>query len=292
MTTTTTILTIPIYTNSDAGFRLWAKVWHDAMIAAGCSEVHSSINLDTMVLPTTSGALVAGHKVYSFNDSLHATHPLFVKLEWGKGNTSQAAGGLKLQISVGREHSGGAVTGDVFSQYIATHRDLTETGELIVTRYDAGLSLFINSINTTTGGFLVERTCLNGTVVGDGVAILVYGTDVNSVSSTGANSAGRCADHILHNVYASNSLAGYDAPIMASYSTTPEANGKIPLYPVFMYGGYDTLRGAVGASSVAVTANKRFVGSYNGVSGTYRSPNGSYPLFGNGNRLCFLVEDV
>ncbi len=292
MATTTTTVTMPIYAVGDAGFRLWGKAWHDAMIAAGCTQVFSDIDLDTMIMPTTSGQMVTGSRIYSFDDSLHATHPLFVKLEWGRGNSSQPTNGFKLQISIGWQHDSGVLAGDVFSQFLATHRELTEIGEIVVTRYDAGISLWTNTTSTSTAGFLIERTSLSGTVVGDGVSQLVFGTDVNAVAATGLNVAGRCADHLVHNVWGSNVLSGYDAPIMAGYSTSPDADGKVPLYPFFSYGAYDPLRGVVGVSTAAVGANKRFTGSFNGVDGTYRTVPGSYSALGNGNRLTFLVEDI
>lgn len=168
MATTTTTVTMPIYAVGDAGFRLWGKAWHDAMIAAGCTQVFSDIDLDTMIMPTTSGQMVTGSRIYSFDDSLHATHPLFVKLEWGRGNSSQPTNGFKLQISIGWQHDSGVLAGDVFSQFLATHRELTEIGEIVVTRYDAGISLWTNTTSTSTAGFLIERTSLSGTVVGDG----------------------------------------------------------------------------------------------------------------------------
>ena len=292
MATTTTTVTMPIYAVGDAGFRLWGKAWHDAMIAAGCTQVFSDIDLDTMIMPTTSGTIVTGSRIYSFDDSLHATHPLFVKLEWGRGNSSQPTNGFKLQISIGWQHDSGVLAGDVFSQFLATHRELTEIGEIVVTRYDAGISLWTNTTSTSTAGFLIERTSLSGTVVGDGVSQLVFGTDVNAITATGMNAAGRCADHLVHNVWGSNALSGYDAPIMAGYSTSPDADGKVPLYPFFSYGAYDPLRGVVGVSTAAVGANKRFIGSFNGVDGTYRTVPGSYSSLGNGNRLTFLVEDI
>jgi len=182
--------------------------------------------------------------------------------------------------------------GGVVCQFLATYRELTEIGEIVVTRYDAGISLWTNTTSTSTAGFLIERTSLSGTVVGDGVSQLVFGTDVNAVAATGLNVAGRCADHLVHNVWGSNVLSGYDAPIMAGYSTSPDADGKVPLYPFFSYGAYDPLRGVVGVSTAAVGANKRFTGSFNGVDGTYRTVPGSYSALGNGNRLTFLVEDI
>ena len=76
--------------NDVAGFRIWTRSTHDAILAAGLTDASSSTSITyggdssafgSLSLPSNNTA--AGHQVYKFNDALQATAPVFIKIGYG-----------------------------------------------------------------------------------------------------------------------------------------------------------------------------------------------------------------
>lgn len=82
------IITTPIDHTSDAGFRAWAQELDAAFIAAGWVNTADTgqVNLSTMTRPGTN--TMAGYRVYYLNDSLHATAPIYMRVDYRTGGTA------------------------------------------------------------------------------------------------------------------------------------------------------------------------------------------------------------
>lgn len=78
---------------ADADFRAWATGIHDALIAVGLVQTADTgqINLTTVTRP--AGANTAGgYEIFRFSDSLQATVPVFIKIEYGTASTTASPG--------------------------------------------------------------------------------------------------------------------------------------------------------------------------------------------------------
>lgn len=96
----------PIDHTSDATFRTWASELHAKLTAAGRlvnTNDTGQVDLGTMTRPGLNG--YAGYKIYRFNDSLQATTPIFIKIEFGTaGNAASPA--LRFTVGSGTDGAG------------------------------------------------------------------------------------------------------------------------------------------------------------------------------------------
>lgn len=110
-TVTTTIL--PGQHTTDAEFRAQVQFFHDTF-ALGLTQTADTgqINISTVTRPLASST-VMGYEVWRFNDTLQATKPVFIKVEYGSGNGSQHQ--FSVWITIGSASSGaGAISGSPF----------------------------------------------------------------------------------------------------------------------------------------------------------------------------------
>lgn len=104
---------LPAFFNTDADFRSYGQKIHDAIVACGWVNTADTgqIDLTTVVKP----ALVStpsGYKIYRSNDALHATDPIFIKIEFGSGATSIARPAMWVTTATGSDGAG-TLTGQV-----------------------------------------------------------------------------------------------------------------------------------------------------------------------------------
>jgi hypothetical protein len=95
-----------------------AQAIHDALVAVGLVQTADTgqIILASFTQITAANA-VWGYEIWRFNDTLQATAPVFIKIEYGEGN---ATGTMAIWITVGTGTNGaGTLTG-----VIATRRQL------------------------------------------------------------------------------------------------------------------------------------------------------------------------
>lgn len=287
MTITTSSIPLVTYAATDAGFRIWAKAWHDAMIALGCAQEYSNIDFTTVAMPTVTNTL-AGGRVYTFGDTLQATDPIFIKLEWGRGSTSQAHTSFILKMTVGQAHASGTVSGNSINEYLATWNAIPDDGELVITRTDAGISVWGNlplGSYKFAPGFTIERVCLNGTPTGDGIAWTIFGTDVAGYTTQTGDIRLGSVNYVLGVDYGKG--VGFSPPIAASESVDPSFDDKAPVFPIYTFGGYDPLTNMIAASK-AYLNGQRFTANVNGTSGQYRTLPGSGPNLGSNSPMTAL----
>lgn len=113
---TTHHYTTPIVTTTAEGFRAWVKELSEALQLCGLVKTEDSgqIDMETVPLPGNSSAPsgAAGFEVYTLNDSLSDSAPLFLKIYYGRNGS----GGAQMYIEVGSGTNGlGVLTGTVIT---------------------------------------------------------------------------------------------------------------------------------------------------------------------------------
>lgn len=108
----------PAENTDDATFQNWTQQVHDSLLATGLADVSASGAISESQFPTLSAPVgtdeSVGFVVYSLGDSLQATVPIFMKLEYGSGGTSARIG---QWITVGTQHDdSGSIAGQVTSR--------------------------------------------------------------------------------------------------------------------------------------------------------------------------------
>lgn len=100
---------------SGTAIRAWVQKVHDALSAVGMVQTSDTgqATISTLVAPAAA-ATAAGYEIWRFNDSLQATAPVFVKIEYGSGGTAPSPG---LWITVGKGTDGaGNITSVLFAR--------------------------------------------------------------------------------------------------------------------------------------------------------------------------------
>lgn len=161
-----------------ADFRLWGQGVAAALVACGLVKTADTgqINWATVAAPGVANTFM-GYEIYRFSDTLQATAPVFIRIEFGSG-ASAAAPNLKL--SVGTTTSGAGVLGGQVSEPRTGHANFADSASSGRVCYASGDGSYINYVlfpGGTTGTynrsmcfFIVDRTRNNdGTANGDGI---------------------------------------------------------------------------------------------------------------------------
>jgi hypothetical protein len=173
-------LTLPAYISGDADFQTWVTGIHNEISALGLVQTADTgqINPATVARPGTS--TFAGYEIWRFADSLQATKPVFLKIEYGIG---AAADRPALAMTVGTGSTGaGVLNGQVGTRRTLLAGASKTAGATLPTYMSGGtgrLTIVANadsSANNFTLGLTVERTKdATGADTGDGI-VFVSGT--------------------------------------------------------------------------------------------------------------------
>jgi hypothetical protein len=111
MGTKQTISTNPV-TGTDALFRSWGSAHSAALAAAGLVQTSDTgqINWVTVLKPAASA--FGGYEIWRFADTLQATAPIFLKIEYGIG-AAVAATSAAIRVSIGTSTNGAGTLGGV-----------------------------------------------------------------------------------------------------------------------------------------------------------------------------------
>ncbi len=99
-------------TNStDANFRAWINEIHNSLIAFGWIQTSDTgqINYSTVTRPIT-GSTYQGYAMYRMADSLQATCPVYMRLDYGTGATGDTPS-IKVRIGIGTTDGAGTIVG-------------------------------------------------------------------------------------------------------------------------------------------------------------------------------------
>jgi len=107
--------------STSAQFRAWGVIVGNALLGLGLARSTDvgAINWTTVIAPTVDQTS-AGWEIFMFQDALQATHPVFIKMEYGVCSQF-APGGAALWMTVGSGSDGaGNLTGQVGARMSVT----------------------------------------------------------------------------------------------------------------------------------------------------------------------------
>lgn len=252
-----------------------------------------------MAVPSTSalpGAAntAAGYYIFRFNDTLQATSPVFIKLEFGTGTAVTVP---QVWITVGSGSNGsGTINGTVMTRVAVCNNGTPATGTNFVSRYCynatqgfLGMAFKISGVaaNENLGGFYLFRSVnATGNSTADSVMMLT-----NSSTSTGNTTAGGVMQVLSYNLSAaylnSGPITGSTNWTFIPFTTTGTLEGTSGnIFPVMQWSGSSSVpgygmtnalaMGLIAEISVGSTVTVTVIGS---VSLTYIAVAGS----GSGN---------
>jgi hypothetical protein len=104
-------------TDAAADLQSWSQAVHAALIAVGLVQTADTgqANLATITSPGSPNS-AGGYEIFRFNDTLQATAPVFIKVEYGGGNQAGNSNPA-IWITVGTGTNGaGTITGVTFAR--------------------------------------------------------------------------------------------------------------------------------------------------------------------------------
>ena len=146
--------------SSDAEFRAWGKAISDALTAIGIPKTGDAGQIDwSSVAAPAAGSTVKGYEIRQFNDTLQASKPILIKLEFGSA-TSATVPSLWITIGTATDNAGN-LTG-----LTTTRKQLYNTAATVayttLVSGDANRVALFGAIDSGSGNysvwFVVERT--------------------------------------------------------------------------------------------------------------------------------------
>lgn len=290
MTTSVDTL-LATYSATDAGFRIWAKAWHDTIDALGCTQVWSNIDFTTVTMPTVAQT-AAGSRVYELNDSVSGSSPLYFKLTWGRGSTASSDFGFRIDLSFGTSHDGsGTVGGYGFSCFVTCQQASPADGGLLGCRTETGIVLFTNVAYSTTVQqvIILERMANSGAATSDGYAVLYGGVAADTTTTFVNNYTTRLVNTAGGVVFAKQIINGWVYPSCTATGTSLSYLSKAPVGVLWTFGGYDPLTNVILTTYEQRANNTSLTATVNGHTGTYRTPNGGANGWPINNGIAFKV---
>jgi len=273
MATTSVETSLVTWGATDAGFRIWAKAWHDTLIALNLTQEYSNIDFTTVAMPTT-GQAEAGARVYKLADA--DCIDLYLRVAWCRGLITSGDYGFRITLTVGTTHSSGTVGGYGFSGYLICQQSSLADGGLVGARTETGIVLFTNVSQSTNyqSGFMLERTSKSGVPNSMGYVLTYFGSTTDTTSTSGGESTIRAVNVTGGNVFARNPVtsSAWAPPSCIVSNSNASYLSKAPLYPIATFGDNDPLLNMVCTSYEQRAGGTVLSGTVNGISGTYRVP--------------------
>lgn len=193
---------------TDAEFRAWASMIHDTLTLSGAwvnTADTGQVDLTTATRPTVANTKY-GYKIYRMNDTLQATAPCFMRLDFGAGGVASYPG---VWITIGTGSNGsGTITGITFNGG-GGNATIQSTGDSTARNsYGSAsnnrVSIAINAVsNASYIGFTIERTKdSSGADTATGLIITIIGSQTlvrpsNLSGSSAITSARMCCHYML-----------------------------------------------------------------------------------------------
>lgn len=158
--------------STDALFRAWGLAVSNALAAMLFKVTQSGeINWTTVTAPT-SGNTSAGFEVYRFNDALHTTHPVYIRLDYCSASTATL---YAIRVTIGKGVDG---SGNITNVLQSTINTLAGSGSpaaasncYISNGDSSGIVISLQPDITSHGGFFCLERSRNsvGQPTGDGL---------------------------------------------------------------------------------------------------------------------------
>jgi hypothetical protein len=145
-------------------FREWGSEFSGKLAAVGLTQTADTGQIDWVTVVRAGVNANAGYEIWRFNDTAHATAPIFMRIDYGTGGSANTP---RMQITVGTGSSGaGVITGTAIS--VATTctppaAATVDTARQSFMCYVAGTTGFFGfcwkiDYTSTDAGFLLART--------------------------------------------------------------------------------------------------------------------------------------
>lgn len=175
----------PIEHSSDATFRAWGSDLSARFATAGLVQTTETGQINWVTVTRPGAIAFAGYEIWRFDDTLQATSPVFIKIEYGTANNTTVPA-LRITVSSGT-NGAGTSTGLVTTATVAytsttliANANITNfPSYLCATAGFAGLAFKIGAASAsslTLIGFTVQRTVDNtGAPTATGVVLTTCG---------------------------------------------------------------------------------------------------------------------
>ena len=162
-------------------FRAWGSEL-SAQIGTILTRVPQTNDIDWVTVNLPSSGSYGGSEVYRFNDTLQATAPIFIRLDYG----SQGSVNPKIAATIGKSVNGSGVVGGVLrtSTIISGGTAASSVENCYIFGDGSTFVMSLAPSSTSRGGyFLIERSVNSGgTPTGD--ALLIGYQDVATATPT------------------------------------------------------------------------------------------------------------
>lgn len=253
------------FVNTDADFRAWATVVHNALASGGLVQTGDSgqIVLASVVKPGVANT-AGGYEVWRFADTLQATVPLFFKIEYGVGTAITTP---SLWITVGSgSNAAGTLTG-----LTSTRTQMSPAASTLGTTKSVYASVATNRVwvaggidwATATNSFFfgIERTKdSTGADTADGFYVQTSGGATTGTSFQSALWAG-----------GASAASASSGPIVAPVSSRTAVATDVAVTPSLYYQGKPFYPTMLGAQAADIPGNLTYALTYLGGSHTYIS---------------------
>lgn len=217
-----------VFDNSTlANFKSWAQAISNAFSTFGWTQTTDTgqVNWGTI------GAVPSGfvYEIWKASDTLAATLPIFVKVEYGASTTS-----VQLRFTVGTSSNGtGTITGQTVS---------AAPWAAIGFNTNQGATLFPCFFSGTTGEFRMWMWASTTAGVPIGALFVIERSKDSSGNNTAdyftavitnQNSSSQCCQQSITLSGAGNRETGIITPTLTSNSNTGSALGTVAAFPVF-----------------------------------------------------------
>lgn len=226
----TTSYNVPAQITTDAEFRTWGSSLKAALAAVGLVQAADTGQIDwTTVTKPTVGNTAAGYEIWEFNDTLQATAPVFIKIEYG---TAASATQPSLWVTVGTSTNGAGALGGQMSTRKQLNQSQSATAT-VYTSYVSGASnrlsfcLMATSLTAATAMTVnIERSHdATGADTADGISVFTVSTSNSTF------------EQFIPTPTGSPPSADTAAPALVGTGNTAVVGSDTGLYPHFPFYG-------------------------------------------------------
>lgn len=186
---------LPAYINTDALFRSWVQGIEAQLVAAGLVVTGDTGQIDpTTVTKPVGGTVMAGFRMYRFDDALQTTKPIFIRIDYGNASASNAVG---FTVRVGTATNGaGTLTGVTLSTSHTTYAGAAKLAGDTLNSYCSGsqsgsgggrvflLTNFDPASSSYSMGICIERLKNgDGSVHSTGATVVAFIGNTSNIST-------------------------------------------------------------------------------------------------------------
>ena len=231
--------------SSDAGFRAWGSEVAASLTSIGLTQTSDTGQINFTTVTRAASSSFAGYQIWAFNDTLQATQPVYIKIQYGTGaGTNYPA--MTVQTGTGSNGSGTLTGATTQAAQIGLNSAPISTTTTYTSRYCynatagfLGVCWKYNSqglVDQAQGGFFISRSNSNtGASTGNSVSQITggYSTTVYASSSPyiqTINFSNALVYPTATNLSSQGGLGWAPWPIGAP---TTSASGNVSVLPTF-----------------------------------------------------------